>query len=29
MLATNIWKMIDAPWKHESELVGSMAIEHY
>jgi nitrogenase molybdenum-iron protein alpha chain len=29
MLATNIWKMIDAPWKHESELVGSMTIEHY
>jgi nitrogenase molybdenum-iron protein alpha chain len=27
MLATNIWKMIDAPWKHESELVGSMTIE--
>ena len=27
MLATNIWKMIDAPWKNESELVGSMAIE--
>jgi len=27
MLGTNIWKMIDAPWKHESELVGSMTIE--
>ena len=27
MLATNIWKMIDAPWKHESELVGSMTID--
>ena len=27
MLATKIWKMIDAPWKHESELVGSMTIE--
>ena len=27
MLATNIWKMIDAPWKHQSELVGSMTIE--
>jgi nitrogenase molybdenum-iron protein alpha chain len=27
MLATNIWKMIDAPWKNESELVGSMTIE--
>jgi nitrogenase molybdenum-iron protein alpha chain len=29
MLATKIWKMIDAPWKNESELVGSMTIEHY
>lgn len=29
MLATNIWKMIDAPWKNESELVGSMTIEHF
>jgi len=28
MLATNIWKMIDAPWKNESELVGSMTIEY-
>ena len=28
MLATNIWKMIDAPWKNESELVGSMQIEY-
>jgi nitrogenase molybdenum-iron protein alpha chain len=27
MLGTNIWKMIDAPWKHESELVGSMTID--
>jgi len=27
MLGTKIWKMIDAPWKHESELVGSMTIE--
>jgi nitrogenase molybdenum-iron protein alpha chain len=27
MLATKIWKMIDAPWKNESELVGSMTIE--
>jgi len=27
MLGTNIWKMIDAPWKNESELVGSMTIE--
>jgi nitrogenase molybdenum-iron protein alpha chain len=29
MLATKIWKMIDAPWKNESELVGSMTIEHF
>ncbi len=27
MLATKIWKMIDAPWKHEPEIVGSMTIE--
>jgi nitrogenase molybdenum-iron protein alpha chain len=27
MLATNIWKMIDAPWKNQSELVGSMTID--
>ena len=27
MLATNIWKMIDAPWKHEPEIVGNMAID--
>ena len=27
MLATKIWKMIDAPCKNESELVGSMTIE--
>ncbi|MDD2304412.1 MAG: nitrogenase molybdenum-iron protein alpha chain [Prolixibacteraceae bacterium] len=27
MLATNIWKMIDAPWKNESELVGSLTID--
>lgn len=27
MLATNIWKMIDAPWKHEPEIVGSMTID--
>lgn len=27
MLATNIWKMIDAPWKNESELVGSITID--
>lgn len=27
MLATNIWKLVDAPWKHEPEIVGSMTIE--
>lgn len=27
MLATRVWKMIDAPWKNESELVGSITIE--
>ena len=27
MLATKIWKMIDAPWKHEPEIVGSITIE--
>jgi len=27
MLGTNIWKMIDAPWKNESELVGSVTID--
>ncbi len=27
MLATNIWKMVDAPWKHEPEIVGSMTID--
>ncbi len=27
MLATNIWKLVDTPWKHEPEIVGSMTIE--
>ena len=27
MLATNIWKKVDAPWKHEPEIVGSMTID--
>jgi len=26
MLGTNIWKMVDAPWKTEPEIVGSFAI---
>lgn len=27
MLATNIWKLVDTPWKNEPEIVGSMSIE--
>lgn len=27
MLTTDIWKMIDAPWKNEPEIVGSMVVE--
>jgi nitrogenase molybdenum-iron protein alpha chain len=27
MLATSIWKLLDAPWKHEPEIVGSISIE--
>ena len=27
MLATSIWKMVDAPWNHEPEIVGSMTID--
>ena len=27
MLATNIWKLVDTPWKDEPEIVGSMTIE--
>ncbi len=26
MLATNVWKLVDAPWKSEPEIVGSMTI---
>ncbi len=26
MLATNVWKLVDAPWKAEPEIVGSMTI---
>ena len=27
MLATNVWKLVDAPWKHEPEMVGSVTID--
>ncbi len=27
MLATNIWKLVDAPWRLEPEIVGSISIE--
>ncbi len=27
MLDTDIWKMVDAPWKNEPEIVGSISIE--
>lgn len=27
MLDTKIWKLVDTPWKHEPEIVGSMTIE--
>lgn len=27
MLTTDIWKMVDAPWKNEPEIVGSMVTE--
>ncbi|WP_372773135.1 nitrogenase molybdenum-iron protein alpha chain [Mangrovibacterium sp.] len=27
MLDTKIWKLVDAPWKNEPEIVGSMTIE--
>jgi nitrogenase molybdenum-iron protein alpha chain len=26
MLCTNIWKLVDAPWKDEPTIVGSMSI---
>lgn len=27
MLATDIWKLLDAPWKHEPEIVGSVTVD--
>jgi nitrogenase molybdenum-iron protein alpha chain len=27
MLATDIWKLVDAPWKHEPEIVGCVTVE--
>jgi nitrogenase molybdenum-iron protein alpha chain len=27
MLATDIWKLIDAPWKHEPEIVGCVTVD--
>ena len=27
LLATNIWKLVNTPWKNEPEIVGSMTIE--
>lgn len=27
MLATDIWKLVDAPWKHEPEIVGCVTCE--
>ena len=27
MLATNIWKLVDAPWKLEPEIVGSVTVD--
>lgn len=27
MLATDIWKLVDTPWKNEPEIVGSMTID--
>jgi nitrogenase molybdenum-iron protein alpha chain len=28
MLATDIWKLVDAPWKHEPEIVGCVTIDN-
>jgi len=28
MLTTNVWKMIDAPWKQEPDIVGSVVTEY-
>ncbi len=27
MLATDIWKLVDTPWKHEPEIVGSVTVD--
>ncbi|WP_394707597.1 nitrogenase component 1 [uncultured Draconibacterium sp.] len=27
MLATNVWKLVDAPWKHEPEIVGCVTVD--
>ncbi len=27
MLATDIWKLVDAPWKHEPEIVGCVTVD--
>ncbi len=27
MLATDIWKLVDAPWKHEPQIVGSVTVD--
>ena len=27
MICTNVWKQIDAPWKHEPSMVGSFVID--
>ena len=27
MLGTDIWKLVDAPWKHEPEIVGSVTVD--
>lgn len=27
MVTTDVWKLIDAPWKHEPEIVGSVVVE--
>jgi nitrogenase molybdenum-iron protein alpha chain len=27
MLATDVWKLVDAPWKHEPEIVGCVTVD--
>ena len=27
MLGTDIWKLVDTPWKHEPEIVGSVTVD--